>query len=62
MTSYARMVLLVCSLLMSGCAEYAYWHGRTFYGIDCSPAVVQAHNGKCAYLKTGTAHAEKTRP
>ena len=62
MTSYVRTLLLVCGLLMSGCAEYAYWHGRTFYGVDCSPAVVQAHNGYCMPVNKGEKHAEKARP
>ena len=62
MTSYLWVMLFLYSLLLSGCAEYAYWHGRTLYGVDCRPAVVQAHNGTCASLKTGTAHAEQTRP
>ena len=62
MTSYARIVLLVCGLLMSGCAEYATWHGRTFYGVDCSPEVVQTNNGKCVYLNKEKVHADKARP
>jgi hypothetical protein len=56
------LMLLGCSLLLSGCAEYAYWHGRTFYGVDCSPQAAETNNGKCVYLKKGNNHAENPRP
>lgn len=49
--------LCVLAVSLSGCAEYAYWHGRTFYGVDCAPQVVQANQGKCVYLKKGESHA-----
>ena len=60
--SYVQTLLLLSGLLMRGCAEYAYWHGRTLYGVDCSPAVVQPHDGKCVYSNKGDKHAEKARP
>lgn len=59
------MLLLGMLLLaLSGCADASYWVGRTFYGVDCSPAVVQAHGGYCVYLndKKEVPHAEAARP
>jgi hypothetical protein len=55
-------LFLLCCVVTSGCADYAYWVGRTFYDIDCRPEVVEKYHGKCAYMKKGESHAETMRP
>jgi hypothetical protein len=64
MSRTLSLCLLVLSLLCSGCSDALYWYGRTVYGVDCSPQVVQAHNGYCVYVKDkqGEGHAETPRP
>jgi hypothetical protein len=53
-----------CLMLVwfSSCADASYWVGRTFYGVDCSPEAVETNNGKCVYVKKGTASAQASRP
>ena len=41
----ARILLLVCSLLLRSCMDVAQWQLRTFYGLDCRPEKLQ--NGNC---------------
>jgi hypothetical protein len=44
MSRTLSLSLLVLSLLYSGCSDALYWYGRTVYGVDCSPQVVQANS------------------
>jgi hypothetical protein len=62
MSRTLSLSLLVLSLLYSGCSDALYWYGRTVYGVDCSPQVVQAHQGQCTYVKKGETHAETPHP
>ena len=55
-------LIFVLSLGVSGCAEYAYWHGRTFYNVDCSPKAVASTGGYCVELKKGQSHAQTAQP
>jgi hypothetical protein len=50
------IAMLVLSLCLSSCADLAYWHAKTFYGIDCRPEVLQ--NGQCVPVKKGTADTQ----
>jgi hypothetical protein len=53
-----RLVLTILLLALSGCGDALYWYGRTVYGVDCAPAVVQANHGSCRYVTQGDTHAE----
>src|SRR2546428_13645085 len=65
MQRLVSMFLLLSALLVSGCADVAYWQLREFYGLDCRPEAL--HNGNCVPVKKGasnaqTAHPESRRP
>ena len=45
-------LLVLGSLLLSGCMDVAQWQLRTFYGIDCRPEKLQ--HGQCVPVKQGS--------
>jgi hypothetical protein len=55
-----RFGWLVLVLLISGCADAAYWHQRTFYGIDCRPEKLT--NGQCTPVQKGGASVKTAQP
>ena len=58
MLSYARCLLLLCSLCLSGCADASSWYAKTFYGIDCRPEKLR--NGSCVPANQGGHDVQKT--
>jgi len=56
------LLLLILSVLLSGCQDALYSYGEWMYGVNCRPEVVQATGGKCTYVKKGETHAETPRP
>jgi len=55
MARFLTTLLVLGGLLVSGCADIAYWQVRTFYGLDCRPE--HLNNGQCVPVK-----AQETRP
>ena len=55
-------LILALGLLLSGCAGVTDWYIRTLYGADCRPEVVEAHGGKCVYLKKGDSNVQTAHP
>jgi hypothetical protein len=55
-------LILVLGLLLSGCAGVTDWYIRTLYGADCRPEVVEAHGGKCVYIKKGDPNVQTAHP
>jgi hypothetical protein len=59
-------LLVLGSLLLSGCMDVAQWQLRTFYGIDCRPEKLQ--HGQCVPVKKGSpdskgdSNAQAARP
>jgi hypothetical protein len=51
---------LALGLLLTGCADLAYWHAKTFYGIDCRPEKLQ--NGHCVPVKQGGSNVTTAQP
>jgi hypothetical protein len=51
-------------MALTGCAGGTDWYIRTLYGADCRPEVVEAHGGKCVYLKDkkGTTDVQAAHP
>jgi hypothetical protein len=54
-------LLLGGLLWLGGCSDAAYWHQRTFYGIDCRPEKLLP-NGQCAPITKGATHAQTLHP
>ena len=54
------IVTLALGLLLTGCADLAYWNAKTFYGIDCRPAQLQ--NGQCVPVKKGGSNFTTAQP
>ena len=60
MQRLVSMFLLLSALLVSGCADVAYWQPREFYGLDCRPEAL--HNGNCVPVKKGASNAQTAHP
>ena len=60
MPTVLATLLVLGSLLLSGCMDIAQWQLRTFYGLDCRPEKLQ--NGQCVPVKKGDSHAQAARP
>ena len=55
MYRFLATLLVLGGLLVSGCADIAYWQLETFYRLDCRPEHLK--NGQCVPVK-----AQETRP
>ena len=53
-------LMLVLSLLFSGCMDVAQWQLRTFYGIDCRQDKLV--NGQCVPVKKGGSDVQTAHP
>lgn len=60
MQRFICLSVLVCALVVSGCGDAAYWHQRTFYGIDCRPNKLK--DGWCTDVKTQASTAPNGAP
>ena len=60
MSACLATLLVLGSLLFSGCMDAAQWQLRTFYGLDCRPEKLQ--NGQCVPVKKGEGNAQAARP
>jgi hypothetical protein len=60
MKSSVGIMLLGCSLLLSGCGDAAYWYQRQVMQIDCRPEVLQ--HGQCVPVQHGGNNAQTARP
>jgi hypothetical protein len=54
------IVTLALGLLLTGCADLAYWNAKTFYGIDCRPEKLQ--HGHCVPVKKGDSNVTTAQP
>jgi len=53
-------LMLVLSLLCSGCMDVAQWQLRTLYGIDCRQDKLV--NGQCVPVKEGGSDVQTAHP
>ena len=53
--AYGRVAFALLALLvvLSGCADLAYWNTETFYGLNCRPETLTP-DGRCVPVKKGT--------
>ena len=56
MAACLATLLVLGSLLFSGCMDSAQWQLRTFYGLDCRPEKLQ--DGTCVPIQKGGADAK----
>jgi hypothetical protein len=55
------LLMIMCCLSLTACAEQAYWWDRTLFGIDCRPAYTD--NGHCTPVPKGAkADAQTAHP
>jgi hypothetical protein len=45
------IIVLLGAMLLSSCADIAYWQLETFYKLDCRPEHLK--NGQCVPIKKG---------
>jgi hypothetical protein len=60
MSMFLATLLVLGSLLFSGCMASAQWQLRTFYGLDCRPEKLTP-DGRCVPVK-GEGHAQTAQP
>jgi hypothetical protein len=61
MCRFFAPLLVLSVLLVSGCADIAYWQVRTFYGLDCRPEHLTP-DGRCVPVQKGDSHVQAARP